>query len=73
MSFPPQEEQDNSAALGMVPVTEVSSNATSELVITRSHFKISATAVMENKNHSTLLSLEQLADREDDSMRTGFQ
>ena len=72
-SFPPQEEQDKSAALGMVPVAGVSSNAKSELVITRSHFKLSATAAMENKNYSTLLSLELLADREEDSMRTGFQ
>ena len=66
-------EQEDSAALGMVPVTEVSRNATSELVITPSHFKFSETAVMENKNNSTLLSLELLADREYDSMRTGFQ
>ena len=67
------EEQEDSAALGMVPVIEVSRNATSELVISPSHFKFSETAVMENKNNSTLLSLELLADREDDSMRTGFQ
>ena len=71
MSF--QEEQDDGAALGMVPVTEVSRNATSELVVTPSHFKFSETAVIENKNSSTLLSLELLADREEDSMRTGFQ
>ena len=67
------EEQEDSAALGMVPVTEVSRNATSELVITPSHFKFSEIAAMENKNNSTLLSLELLADLEDDSMRTGFQ
>ena len=67
------EEQEDSAALGIVPVTEVSRNATSELVITPSHFKFSETAAMENKNNSTLLSLELLADRDDDSMRTGFQ
>ena len=72
MSF--QEEQDNSAALGVVPVTEeVSRNASSELVIIPSHFKFSKGAVMENKNNSTLLSLELLAYREEDSMRTGFQ
>ena len=57
----------------MIPVKHVSINATSELVITRSRFKFSATAVIENKNNSTLLSLEFLADREDDSMRTEFQ
>ena len=72
MSFS-EEEQEDSPALGMVPVTDVSRNTMSELVITPSHFKFSATAVMENKNNSTLLSLELLADREDDSMRTGFQ
>ena len=72
LSFPPPEEQGNSSALGMVPVTEVSSNATSELVITRSHFKFSETAALENNNNSTLLSLELLAHRQDDSMRTGF-
>ena len=57
----------------MVPVTVVSRNATSELVITHSHFKFSETAVMENMNNSASLSLELLADREDDSMRAGFQ
>ena len=57
----------------MVPVTEVSSNASSELVITPSYFKFSETAVMENNINSTLLSLEWLVDREEDSMRTGFK
>ena len=64
--------QDDSRA-GMVSVTEVSSNTTSELVITTSYFKFSATAVMVNNINSTLLSLELLVDREEDSMRTGFQ
>ena len=68
-----QKEQEDSAALWVVPVTEVSRNATSELVITPSHFKFSEIAVIENKNNSTLLSLELLADREDDSMRAEFQ
>ena len=68
----PEEEQDECAALGMVTVTEVSRNATSELVITPSYLKHSETVAMENMN-STLLSLELLTDREDDSMRTGFQ
>ena len=67
------EEQEYSTALGIVPVTDVSRNATSELVITRSHFKFSATAVIENKKNSALLSLELLADCEDDLMRTEFQ
>ena len=71
MSF--QEEQDDSAALGMVPVAEVSRNATSELVITPSHFKFFKAVVIENKNNSALLSLELLADCEEHSMRTGFQ
>ena len=57
----------------MVSVTEVSSNTTSELVITPSYFKFSETAVMENNINSTLFSLELLADRDEDSMRTGFQ
>ena len=68
-----EEKQDDSAALWIVPVTEVSSNASSELVITPSYFKFSETAVMENNINSTLLSLELLVDREEDSMRTGFQ
>ena len=72
MSFP-EEKQDDSAALWMVPVTEVSSNASPELVITPSDFKFSETAMIENNINSTLLSLELLVDREEDSMRTGFQ
>ena len=36
LSFP-EEEQDDSAALGMIPITEVSRNVTSELVITPSN------------------------------------
>ena len=56
----------------IVPVIEVSSYATCELVITPYHIKFPPTAVMENKNNSTLLSLELLAHREEDTVRTGF-
>ena len=45
----------------------------SELVITPSYFKFYESAVMENNINSTLLSLELLVEREEDSMRTAFQ
>ena len=69
------EEDDRTTTAFAVPVVEVSRNAASAtaLVITHSHFKLSAIAVGGNNNSTLSPTLEYVKDDLSYQMKTGFQ